>query len=95
MFGGNGEMRTNGEKREKLGIEDGDGYRSPPKFLIPIFPKWENGEGWGKGMESGDGDGGTYIHPHSPNVHLYMGCKKICHKIYSSIKTYIIYVNMS
>ena len=34
--------------------------------------KWGGGGGgrmgMGKGLRSGDGDGGTYIHPHFPNV---------------------------
>ena len=64
---GNGE---NGEmgKREKWRNGDGDGDRgtSPQNSPIPIFPKWGNGEGWGRVGEVGMGIGGPISIPISP-----------------------------
>ena len=53
----------NGEKRGKRGNGDGDGETSPQNSPIPIFPKWGNGEGWGKVLKVGMGMGGPISIP--------------------------------
>ena len=52
-FQPNGEIgewgkQGNREKWGKWGNVDEDGGTSPQNSPIPIFPKWGNGEGWGR-----------------------------------------------